>query len=139
MIALLDQALAIEPADPEATKLKTTGNDALQAAKTKNGTLLAQADQSLRMGRTSDAKKLCDQALTNWPEDDRVEKMQKALDVLLAVDPPILVDFQRFILAGTTAMNGKRYKDAVTASPLRCNWFPTTPSRWSVWPRRIAR
>jgi len=79
------------------------------------------------MGRTSDAKKLCDQAFTNWPEDDRVEKMQKALDVLLAVDPQTLVGYQQFILAGTTAMNGKRFKDAVTAFTASLQLVPNDP------------
>jgi tetratricopeptide (TPR) repeat protein len=126
-IATLQQALNLKKNDPEATKLLGAARDSLKLAQKENARTLADATLAARMGKTADAKKLCDQALSNWPEDDKAEKLQKGIDQLLALADAALANYQKLMLAGSIAMNAKRYADAVTAFTAALTQVPGDP------------
>ena len=114
-IAALESALRLIPNEREATRLLSGSRDALKQAKSKNAKLLVLAEDSLRLGRYEEAQNRADEAFKNWAEDTRAEKLLRRAEQLIANLKSNLDAFQRYMVAGATAMAAKSYAAAVNA------------------------
>jgi tetratricopeptide (TPR) repeat protein len=125
--ASLEAVLRIDKNNQEALLMMKDVDLALKKARTENTKLLVQADLAVRMGRVQDAKKLVDQAMNNWPEDEKAEKMQNQLASLANLGDAVVLGYQKYMLAGTLAMNSKNYTAAVTAFTAALQLVPNDP------------
>ena len=114
-IAALESALRLIPAEREATRLLRGSQDALKQAKSKNAKLLVLAEDSLRLGRYEEAQTRADEAVKNWPEDTRAEKLLRKADQLVANLRTNLVAFRRYMEAGAIAAASRNNAATVTA------------------------
>ena len=114
-IAALESALRLMPGDREATRLLRGSQDALKLAKSKNAKLLVLAEDALRLGRYEEAQTRADEAVKNWAEDARAEKLLRKAQQLATNLRANLVAFRRYMDAGALATAALRYADAVVA------------------------
>jgi tetratricopeptide (TPR) repeat protein len=114
-IAALESALRLIPDDRDATRLLSGSRDALKQAKSKNAKLVLLAEDSLRLGRYEEAQTRADEAVKNWAEDARAEKLLRRAEQLIANLRANIVAFRRYMETGAVATAALRYADAVNA------------------------
>jgi tetratricopeptide (TPR) repeat protein len=124
-IGELEAALRIEPMDRESKRLLTSAQDSLKKVKATNPKLLARADDLLKLGRVTDAKKLVDQAVADWAEDSDALRAQKDVDRLIDNAKNAKVTYQQLVQSGVVAMAAGRYADAVTSYTQALALVPT--------------
>ena len=124
-IAALESALRLMPEEREATRLLRGSQEALKQAKSKNAKLLALADEAVRLARLEEAKRLADEAVKNWPEDTRAEKLLRATDRLIENVKTAQNAYVRYIQTGALATAAGRNADAVVAYTEALRLAPT--------------
>jgi tetratricopeptide (TPR) repeat protein len=125
-IAALESALRLIPDEREATRLLRGSRDALKEAKSKNAKLLALADEAIRLNRLEEGQRLADEAVKNWPEDTRAEKLLRSATQLVENTRAALTAFMRYIQAGAIATAAGRNADAVVAYTEALRLDPTS-------------
>jgi tetratricopeptide (TPR) repeat protein len=124
-LAAVQAALRIDKDDREANRLKSAVEAALKQVKADNAKILVQADAAVKLNRPAEAKRLLDEAMKNWPEDDKAEKALKDLDRVLAGAVNTQQAYRELLQAGVIAMAANRYADAVKAYTAALELVPT--------------
>ena len=114
-VAALESALRLIPDEREAARLLRGSQEALKQAKSKNGKLLPLAEEAIRLTRYEEAVRLSKEAVDNWAEDTRAERLFRAADRLLETMRAAQNAYLRFMTQGAQATAAGRNADAVVA------------------------
>ena len=114
-IAALESALRLIPEEREASRLLRGSQEALKLAKSKNAKLLVAAEEAIRLVRLEEGRRLADEAVQNWPEDSRAEKLLRAADRLIENLKTAQTAFVRYMQSGALATASGRNADAAAA------------------------
>jgi tetratricopeptide (TPR) repeat protein len=125
----LEAALRLIPDDRDAVRDLRDAKAALTKAKKANASLLARADEALKVGRATEARDLCDEAVKNWAEDSKAEKalqtVQRLLDNAKTAQANVQATLAARLQAAQLLYTNGNYAGALTAYQLLAQQYPS--------------
>ena len=137
-IQALEAALRLIPDDREAKRDLRSAQDGLKKAKKENTSLLARADEAVKLGRVTEARDLCADAVKNWAEDDLAAKALRNLDRLVENAKNLQGAYLTRLRAAQALYNAGNYAAALTSYQQMARLYPTD-LEVIRWLRRVER
>jgi tetratricopeptide (TPR) repeat protein len=121
------EALKLFPNDARARQALADARSALRAARSQYNQLLTDADAALQARRINDAIRLYQQAAELFPEDDAARKGLRQAQAAVDMIRDASVAYNRLMATGATAMQARRFADAVLAYTEALRLVPGDP------------
>jgi tetratricopeptide (TPR) repeat protein len=124
-IQALEAALRLIPDDREAQRDLREAKADLARVKKGNPSLLARADEAVKLGRLTDARQLCEEAVADWAEDRQAEKALRNVDRLVENARTAQTTYLARVQAAQLAYAAGNYAQAVAAYAEAAQLMPT--------------